>query len=109
MWGVSASGLAVLCITGMIWACASSEISPMSSAYACLSDRMELARALQHAEELEKQLPNTLQEVEKSRGWVREKQSALASCERSPWTAHNNLPLFGRRSLLQAGMRSCRG
>jgi len=76
---VSTSGLAVLCITGMIWACASSEISPMSSADACLSHRMELARALQHAEVLEKQLPNTLQEVEKSRGWVREKQSALAS------------------------------
>ena len=91
--------VAVLFLVSAIQACAaSSEGSSVASSHECLSQRTQLARALQAASELERQWRIMQREVEKSRRSVLERQRALASCERSPWTAEYSLPLHSPAS-----------
>jgi hypothetical protein len=85
--GLLAHGLVGLSI--MIHACAaSSEGTSVSSAHECLDQRTQLARALQDAEELERQWLAMQRKVEGSRMSVLERQRALSSCELSSSTAN---------------------
>ena len=87
--GLLAHGLVGLSI--MIHTCAaSSEGTSASSSHECLNQRTQLARALQDAEELERQWLAIQRKVEGSRMSVLERQRALSSCELSSSTANHS-------------------